>query len=79
MSALVTLATDNDQGLASKWDYIKTTFYKTAKYVIGFRQKRIKEMLTLGTWEKIDKWKQLKVKLLSTIATSLQKLLQEAN
>ena len=65
-SVLSATTEEEDHDLDSKWSAIKNVYCETAKYAVGYRQKRNKEWLTPGTWQGIDERKQLKNKLFSS-------------
>ncbi|KAJ8412732.1 hypothetical protein AAFF_G00116830 [Aldrovandia affinis] len=78
--ALGTLAdsTDEDPDIHTKWETIKNTYVEAATKILGYRDKKNKEWLTPGTWQKIEQRKQLKAKVLNTKSLRLQKQVQEA-
>ena len=58
-----------------KWGVIK----KTAAKVLGYGKKKIKELITSGTWHKIGERKQRKAQMLNATSPRLQKLALEAH
>ena len=71
-SALTDTSEETDHDATNKWDTIKKTYVDVATKVLGHKKKNHKEWLTQETWEKIEEWKQLKTKMLSTKSTKLQ-------
>lgn len=47
---LSTATEEEDHDVDSKWNTIKNIYCKTAKHIVGYRQKKIKQWLTPGTW-----------------------------
>ena len=56
-SMLSTATEEEDHDVDSKWNTIKNIYCKTAKHIVGYRQKKIKEWLTPGTWQEINERK----------------------
>lgn len=54
---LSTATEEEDHDVDSKWNTIKNIYCKTAKHIVGYRQKKIKEWLTPGTWQEINERK----------------------
>ena len=54
---LSTATEEEDHDVDSKWNTIKNIYCKTAKHIVGYRQKKIKEWLTPGTWQEINETK----------------------
>ena len=65
-SALTDTSEETDHDTTNKWDTIKKTYGEGATKVLGHKKKNHKEWLTPETWKKIEQWKQLKIKMLST-------------
>ena len=53
---LSTATEEEDHDVDSKWN-TKNIYCETAKHVVGYRQNKIKEWLTPGTWQKLDEKK----------------------
>ncbi|KAJ8379197.1 hypothetical protein AAFF_G00223090 [Aldrovandia affinis] len=71
-------STDEDPDIHTKWETIKNTYVEAATKILGYRDKKNKEWLTPGTWQKIEQRKQLKAKILNNESLRLQKQVQEA-
>ena len=59
---------EEETTIKSKWNTIKpyTIYSETARKVLGFKQRGAKEWISANAWQKIEKRKQLKAKILNT-------------
>ncbi|XP_078024442.1 uncharacterized protein LOC144463575 [Epinephelus lanceolatus] len=71
-------STDKAPDINTKWETIRNTYVGAATKILGYREKKNKDWLTPGTWQKIEQRKQLKAKMLNTKSLRLQKQAQES-
>ena len=70
--------TDETPDINTKWETIKNIYVGAATKILGYKEKKNKDWLTCGTWQKIEQRKQLKAKMLNIKSPRLQKQAQDA-
>ena len=67
LSGALAVSTGEDPDVHTKWQTIKNIYVETANKVLGYIEKKDKEGLTPGTWQKIEQRKHHKAKTLNKI------------